>query len=257
MFLNGTIFACNGYLPFVFTKTMKKFFFILFSLIISLGLFAQKDTLPNFSAIKKEGVISISWINGFKSLTQVNIQRSKDSLKNFSTIHSLTNPNVKSYTYIDKTAKNDSGYYRIFILFEGSHYVFTTSKHLLIDTNLISLHTDPSQYEKSNQKNEKPNDKQKDEKTAPPPKPVWVPSLTIFTGDDGNAIIKLPDAATKNYSVKFMKEDGSFLFLIPHIKETYLVLDKVNFLKSGWYLFELTENGKLKEKNKFLITRDF
>lgn len=227
--------------------------------MISSGLFAQKDTLPNFSAIKKDGIISISWINGFKNLTQINIQRSKDSLKNFSTIHSLTNPNVKSYTYIDKTAKNDSGFYRIFILFEGSHYVFTTSKHLLIDTTkVIALHTDVSQNEKIKQKDEKPNnEKQKDEKPVPPPKPVWVPSLTIFTGDDGNAIIKLPDASSKNYSVKFMKEDGSFLFLIPRIKDTYLVLDKVNFLKSGWYLFELMEDGKLKEKNKFLITRDF
>lgn len=235
---------------------MKKFFFIFFSLTISSGLFAQKDTLPNFSAIKKEGIISISWINGFKNLTQINIQRSKDSLKNFSTIHSLTNPNVKSYTYIDKTAKNDSGFYRIFILFEGSHYIFTTSKHLLIDST--ANHSGLTQYEKLNQKEEKNNiEKQKEEKPSIPPKPVWVPSLSIFTGNDGNAIIQLPDAATKKYSVKFMKEDGSFLFLIPLIKESYLVLDKVNFLKSGWYFFELSEDGKLKEKNKLLITRDF
>jgi hypothetical protein len=238
---------------------MKKFFFLFFSLIISLGLFAQKDTLPNFSAIKKDGIISISWINGFKNVTQINIQRSKDSLKNFSTIHSLLNPNVKTYSYVDKTAKNDSGFYRIFILFEGSHYVFTTSRHLLIDTIKASvLHPGLIQNEKVKQKDEKENEyRLKEEKTSPPPKPVWVPSLTIFTGDDGNAIIKLPDATLKKYSVKFLKEDGSLLFLIPQIKETYLILDKVNFLKSGWYFFELTEDGKLKERNKFLITRDY
>lgn len=238
---------------------MKKFFFILLSITFSSGVFAQKDTLPNFSAIKKDGVISISWINSFKNLTQVNIQRSKDSLKNFSTIHTLANPNVKSYSFVDKTAKNDSGFYRIFILFEGSHYVFTTSKHLFIDTTKVIAHqTNPLLNEKLKQKEEKPGtEKPKEEKTLPPPKPVWVPSLTIFTGDDGNAIIKLPDATTKKYSVKFLREDGSLLFLIPHIRESYLVLDKVNFLKSGWYFFELTEDGKLKEKNKFLITRDF
>ena len=238
---------------------MKQLFFLFFSLIITSSLFAQKDTLPNFTAIKKDGTISLSWINGFKNVTQINIQRSKDSLKNFSTIHSLPNPNVKSYSYVDKTAKNDSGFYRIFILFEGSHYVFTTSRRLLIDTTRASSsQTNPAINEKLKQKEEKTvSEKQKEEKPVSPPKPVWVPSLTIFTGDDGNAIIKLPDAATKKYAVKFLKEDGSFMFLIPHIKETYLVLDKVNFLKSGWYLFELMEDGKLKEKNKFLITRDF
>jgi hypothetical protein len=53
-----------------------------------------------------------------------------------------------------------------------------------------------------------------------------------------------------------MLENGSELFMIPEVKQPHLVLDKVNFLRSGWYYFELTEDGKLKEKNKFLITRD-
>jgi len=210
---------------------MKKLFFLFFSLINTSSLFAQKDTLPNFTANKKDGTISLSWINGYKNVTQINIQRSKDSLKNFSTIHTLPNPNVKSYSYVDKTAKNDSGFYRIFILFEGSHYVFTTSRQLLIDTTRASSsQTNPAINEKLKQKEEKTvSEKQKEEKPAPPPKPVWVPSLTIFTGDDGNAIIKLPDAATKKYAVKFLKEDGS------------TVLDSYTFGNTGsdlsWYRF--------------------
>lgn len=237
---------------------MKKLFLLIFTFLsCTLLVTAQTDTLPKFKAIKKNGEISISWINSFKNVSQVNIQRSKDSTKNFSTIYSLPNPNLKSYSYVDKTAKNDSGYYRIFVLFEGSNYIFTPSKRLFIDTTKIVAPTPKItaviEREKERPKEEKP----KEEKAPPPPpKPVWVPSIYVFTGDDGNAVIKIPDAAVKKYSIRFMKEDGSTLFVIPQVKEQYLTLDKVNFLKSGWYYFELSVDGKLKEKNKFLITRD-
>ena len=222
---------------------MKKLFLLFVAFTCCGSLFAQNDTLPKFSAKKRNGEISISWTSVFKNVSQINIQRSKDSTRNFSTIHSLPNPNVKTYSFNDKTAKNDSGYYRVFILLEGSNYFFTPSKKLVLDTSTYV----PPLFEKQKFPEEKPGIS---------PKPGWVPSVYIFTGDDGNAVINLPDAAAKKYSIKFMKEDGSFLFLIPQVKETYLTLDKVNFLKSGWYMFELMEDGKMREKNKFLITRD-
>ncbi len=236
---------------------MKNLFFLCLALTASSVLVAQKDTLPKFTAVVKDGVITINWLNSFKNVSQLNIQRSKDSLKNFSTIHSLPQPNIKSYSYTDKTAKNDSGYYRIFILFEGSSYIFTPSKKLFRDTTKAIVEVVPPPVKVAE---EKPKEKVKQEekhKEPPPPKPVWVPSVFVFTGNEGNPVIKLPDVANKKYSIKFLKEDGSLLFMIPQVKENYLTLDKVNFLKSGWYYFELMEDGKLKEKNKFLITRDY
>jgi len=222
-------------------------------LFIASSATAQQDTLPKFNAVKKmNGEIVLSWISTFKNVSQINIQRSKDSLRNFSTIHSVPNTNSKSYSYVDKTAKNDSGYYRIFILFEGSNYVFTPSRKLTIDTSSTTAFikeptNKPGQQHKEAEKEDKPYAS----------KPVWVPSVYIFTGDDGNPVIHLPDALSKKYSVRFLKENGTQLFVIPKITDTYLTLDKVNFMKSGWYHFELLEDGKLKEKNKFLITRDY
>jgi len=237
---------------------MKKLFLLLFTFLgCNLFVSAQTDTLPKFKAIKKDGEITISWINGFKNAAQINIQRSKDSTRNFSTIHSLPNPNVKSYSYIDKTAKNDSVFYRIFVLFEGTNYIFTPSKHLFVDSTKKIVVTPKITVGPEKEKEKLKEEKPREEKAPPPPpKPVWVPSVYIFTGDDGNAVIKIPDAASKKYSIKFMKEDGTLLFMVPQVKDTYLTLDKVNFLKSGWYYFELMVDGKLKEKNKFLITRD-
>lgn len=233
---------------------MNKLSLLFISLFYCLSAIAQTDTLPKFSAVKKKsGEIFISWASTFKNVSQINIQRSKDSLRNFSTIHSVPNPDLRSYNYLDKTAKNDSGYYRIFILFEGSNYVFTPSKKLTIDTSTTIV-----PIKQSNTRPDfTPATKEKEEKPSAPPKPVWVPSIYVFTGNDGNPVIRLPDASSKKYSIRFLKEDGSHLFTIPSISEPYLTLDKVNFLKSGWYHFELMENGNLKEKNKFLVTRDY
>ncbi len=238
---------------------MKKLSLLALVLFAASFAFAQNDTLPKFQAIKKRnGEIVLSWNSPYKNVSQINIQRSKDSLRSFSTIHSVPNPNVKSYSYIDKTAKNDSGYYRIFILFEGTNYIFTPSRRLFIDTTkeVVITVAEPVKITKPVVVTQ-PKEPVKEEKPQPPPKPVWVPSVYVFTGDDGNPVIRLPEAAAKKYSIRFIKEDGTLLFAIPKITEPYLTLDKVNFMRSGWYYFELLEDGKLKEKNKFLITRDY
>jgi hypothetical protein len=212
---------------------------------------AQKDTLPSFSVKNKKGVITISWINTFKNTSQLNIQRSKESNRNFVTIHSSPDPEAKSYSYVDKTAKTDSGYYRIFILFEGANYVFTPAIRPTEDTVQITALDSKAPLLSSNEK---------EDKIAPapaaPPKKAWEPSKFIFTGNDGNIVIQLPDAPNKKYYISFLKEEGRLLFVVPEVKEPYLILDKTNFLKSGWYYFELKEDGQVVERNKFLITRD-
>jgi hypothetical protein len=69
-------------------------------------------------------------------------------------------------------------------------------------------------------------------------------------------IIALPDAATRKMSIKFYEEDNSFLFELSKINEPYLIMDKVNFLHTGWFYFSLYENDILVEKSKFLIQKD-
>lgn len=89
------------------------------------------------------------------------------------------------------------------------------------------------------------------------PKEVYKPSRYIFTEKDGNIAIVLPEAPAKKYHVKFYEDNMDFLFEIKQITEPYLVLEKSNFLHAGWFRFELFEDGKLKEKQKFFIARDF
>ena len=88
------------------------------------------------------------------------------------------------------------------------------------------------------------------------PKYVWKPSVYVFTNTKGYVTIMLPLVKQHRYRVIFYDEDASELFQIKSIKEMELVLDKTNFMHAGWFSFELFEDDKLKEKNKFLLSRD-
>lgn len=83
------------------------------------------------------------------------------------------------------------------------------------------------------------------------------PSRYVFTEKDGNVKIALNDAATRKYAVKFFEEDNTELFEIKQVKESPIIVDKTNFVHAGWFYFELYEDGKLKEKHKVFVPKDF
>ena len=89
------------------------------------------------------------------------------------------------------------------------------------------------------------------------PKEVYKPSLYVFTGKDGNVTISLPNVAEKKYHLKFFEEDSTPLFELKEVKDSPLTIDKTNFVHGGWFRFELYENGQLKEKHKFYISKEF
>jgi hypothetical protein len=88
-------------------------------------------------------------------------------------------------------------------------------------------------------------------------KEVFKPSQYVFTDKDGNIKMILPDAIAKKYTIKFIDEDNSVFFEIKQITSPDLTIDKANFLKAGWFKFELYEDAQLKEKNKLYISKDF
>jgi hypothetical protein len=89
--------------------------------------------------------------------------------------------------------------------------------------------------------------------------PPFVQKLSeyVFTDKDGYIVIKLPDADKKRYELRFMEEDETLVLDLSVIKEPYLIVDKTSFYKGGWYKFELKENGRVKERNKVFLARDF
>ncbi len=86
---------------------------------------------------------------------------------------------------------------------------------------------------------------------------AWTPSKFVYTYNDGYVRISLPDVEDKKYSIKFFTSDDKQLFELKDIKEKNFKLDKADFYRSGWFKFELYENGELKEKNKFFLPKEF
>ena len=66
----------------------------------------------------------------------------------------------------------------------------------------------------------------------------------------------MPDAANKKYSIIFFDEKQQRLFELTKLTEPELILEKVNFQRSGWYYFEVYEKGKLVQKDKFFLPKD-
>lgn len=96
-------------------------------IFVAVRLFSQ-DTLPKFTIVERGNKVIISWTNPFQNLVQLNVQRSYDSLKFYSTIFSAPSPEIPQNGYTDTRTSANRVYYRIFYVFAGGSYAFTHAK---------------------------------------------------------------------------------------------------------------------------------
>ena len=89
------------------------------------------------------------------------------------------------------------------------------------------------------------------------PKPMWKASSNVFTNTKGYVNVLLPNFKNHHYKIIFYDDKSVEIFKIKQLKQDKLMLEKSNFLHEGWFYFELYEDDKLKEKNKFFIEKDF
>ena len=102
------------------------------SLILCLlltSILRAQDTLPRFSATARgPGKTLISWHNRFRIVTQISIQRSTDSLRNFTTLLTVPDPRLPENGAMDNNAIHPNFYYRLFIVLDNGKYIFTPSR---------------------------------------------------------------------------------------------------------------------------------
>jgi hypothetical protein len=318
----------------------------LLSLFILPAAKAQ-ETLPGFTAsLKSNGKVVVSWKNAYPAINQISIQRSTDSLRNFTTLMTVPDPRVPENGFVDGRAQGNHLYYRLFILFANSKYMFTRSRRASPEMVVPPVAVQSKQHEKTEKqpvaKAEEAQDKEltipkidnsrifylQDKRNLKKPEITGLPKIYtptirvertlfvkkgdslimklagnqvrrfsdslvkqtrdtllfvdrdtlqikpyiqpfmevkevykispyVFTAKDGNVNITLADWNKKRYSVQFFEEDHSPLLEVKNIKDPVLIIDKANFLHAGWFRFELYEDGRLKEKNKFFIPKEF
>ena len=241
---------------------------------------AQTDSLPKFLLTERNGYVIVGWNNSYPEITQLIIQRSTDSVTGFRSIMSMPDPNAKSNGFIDKKGGTSSMFYRLMIVLPGGRYNFTEAKKPLITsislTNNSQERDDSLLPDKDKRKNhgkhalvkkiesdQAARDNEKRNlitKTNILPRidiletiNKFHPSTFIFTNEEGNLILLLPDAEKRHYHLHVFREDGRVQFKMRNIKERHLTVDRSNFYQSGWFLFELYDGELLKEKNRFFI----
>ena len=266
-------------------QPMRNYFYLLiFGLIFSAGdLFAQK-VLPEFSITNNKGKISIRWLNNYPvEVKTISIQRSFDSTNNFSSISSVFNPQSIKNGFVDLNPPGNEMFYRLFIVFDSGVYIFSESQKANVYPLPEITRSEKSSAKKGgksrkkvksagrvekkvrvkgskNKKSVNPSFKKNNSKEKPiliPKEEIFVyPSKRIYTGKDNNIVINLPGIKINKYVIKFFDEENKPLFELTKITEDYLIIEKMNFLRSGWFKFEIYENDILLEKNKFNIPKD-
>jgi len=87
---------------------------------------------------------------------------------------------------------------------------------------------------------------------------VWKPSNNIYTNASTNFVtIYLPLVKYHKYRLVVYEENGTEFFQLKEIKDAELILDNSNFDHAGWFYFDLYQDEKLKEHNKFRVQEPF
>lgn len=211
---------------------------------------AQLMVLPDFEAQAVKKGVQLQWTlpEGFPHISRMGVQRSADSLYNFSTIGYAMAAGSKQGQFIDTHPLGDSGYYKlIFVKPDGSYFFSQT----------IFFHgqtaTTISHPEIAIQPVNKPARKDSAVVNRPP---AYHPSIYVFTNPSGNITLSLPDAGAHTYHLVFYDSTGMRVLEIPHIGQSLLTLDKSNFLHAGWFHYELYDGNKLIEKWKLYVPDD-
>ncbi len=271
---------------------MRKIYFLLVlaTVFSQSRLFAQA-VLPDFTLKNINGQISVLWLNSYpQHVNGISVQRSYDSINNFTSIASVFNPQNTVNGFTDVNPPYNKMYYRLFIGFDTGIYILTESKrpelNNTVDYSELILEIN-ALYEKNIVLQEEKIRKQKEAalilaakkaKTAPKisktVKPaakkttvtvveqdiidevITYPSKRIYTDKDNNIVMKLPNVKANKFTVKFFTEDYKPLFTLNNLTDNYFIIEKVNFKHAGWYVFEIYKNDLLFEENKFYIPKD-
>ena len=258
-----------------------------FILIFLLNTSNAQDTLPRFTIVERGEKVTISWINPYESVVQLNVQRSYDSLLNFRTVFSPISPELPQNGFTEPKKPTNQIFYRIFYVLKGGAYFFTKSQRVgnytasrdvrssnitvkgdykgLVTINIRDQFYTKIPSDRYTKFRDSVINRTRDTINAINDSLVVIApfsnpsnfraSMYVYSIKDG-INISLP-TSTQKYSLKFFEENGTPLFEINNLKEQQLTLDKTNFLHAGWFLFELYEDNRLKEKNKFYLSKDF
>jgi hypothetical protein len=86
--------------------------------------------------------------------------------------------------------------------------------------------------------------------------PVRFPARYVRREKNNDLVIEIPDVANGKYKIRFLDEQNVFLFEIRQIRDTFLVVEKYNFLHAGMFRYELYKDNQMIDKSSFIINKE-
>lgn len=253
--------------------------FVILFLLFTTPAIAQ-PVLPDIAGATEKAINIISWTCQFDGIKSISVQRSADSVYNYTTIGYVKNLKKGPQAYIDGHPSAGNNWYRLYIVFSSELTWYSNPAKLFVDSAAL-LNKGVLPPNDSLQKlaakfkidtvatlpiNLKPIDSVsvgnivvptiKDEPhfvvEIPDPGDInafsYIKSQYVFTNPfTGHVNLELPDVSLHHYSVLFYDDTNKEVMDISNIREPKIIIDKRNFRKKGLYKFELRQDRDLLE----------
>lgn len=273
---------------------LRQFILLNLFTIILCGPLAAQDTLPSFRAVIRSGKVVLSWVNLSSRVVQLTIQRSSDSLQGYKSIAPMPDPGLPENGFMDMRAPDTRQFYRIYVQESGGYFFTTPARRAIPESEAPPIVRATPIYTQPAPKYTPVPEPQEPLQLIPTfnsllesglrpviarrapgrirfavqplavdvkvldvriPNSLLSPSVFMLINPDGNLQLALPSDRAGSYRVQFFLPDGAPFFQVSKVKDPFLIIDKVNFQRSGWFEFEVYENERLRERKRIFIPK--
>lgn len=229
------------------------FFFIL--LLSGVMSAKAQPMLPDMQALTQKGINILSWTNQYDGLKSIAVERSADSIYNFTTIGYVKDLKKGPQAFIDGHPNPGVNWYRLNIVFSSDLNWYSNRVKIFVDSaQLLQQRVLPPNDSLQKMVNSLTLNNSSD------PSEInaftYIRSQYVFTNPfTGHVNVELPENADKKatYSLKFFNGNNTEVLHVPKISEHTIIIDKRNFQKKGLYKFELRKNKELLETGYITI----
>jgi len=260
----------------MFRSALYRFFILIAIIFIGVPAMAQPPELPDIIAASDKGVNVISWTCQYDGIKSISVQRSSDSVFNYSTIGYVKDLKKGPQAFIDGHPQAGNNWYRLYIGFSSDLTWYSNTIKIYIDSATLlsksvippndslqkyasAVKIEPGDIIASSAQQAAENTVATSTGTTTPatnkpklnlnlPKEdevsqfTYVKSQHVFTNPfTGHVALELPEDMREPYAIKFYKQgdEKTPVLDIPRIRKSKVIIDKHNFQGKGVYKFTL------------------
>jgi hypothetical protein len=214
----------------------------------------DSSKLPYMSIVTEQGQNMLNWNSQYDGIKSIAVQRSTDSVRNFTTIGIINAPKKGMGAYKDQHPLVGNNYYRLSIAFSGDLEWFSNTYKVFLDSATIARSREARIQTGISKEQALTKTDSVAAAEAPSTDFYFTPSSKVFTNPyTGHINIVLPDAIGKRYNLRFFDTEKVEILRVSRITKATLVLDKNNFNSKGVFSFKLFEGTELIETGYITI----